>query len=277
MGTGEWGFSALVETVDGPILFDTGAKPTTVRDNAAALGLDLGTVATVVLSHHHDDHVGGLLTLRRSVAESSPDALTTVHGARGLLESRRFRERRHEVNDLRSDGAALREAGIRFVIHDGPTEIAPGVWLTGPVPRVHPEKNYSGLRWLPDRATTETPRVPDPLPESQALVVRTPQGLVVLAGCGHAGIVNIVSHAKAQIEDAPIAAAVGGFHLFRATAEHLDWTAQALGERGVQRFFGAHCTGEAAVARMATVPGVQRSETLAVGDRVCIGPCEPDR
>ena len=65
-GIGEWGFSALV-TVDGRrLLFDTGARPETVLNNARELEIDLSGVAEVVLSHHHGDHTGGLVTLRRS-------------------------------------------------------------------------------------------------------------------------------------------------------------------------------------------------------------------
>jgi 7,8-dihydropterin-6-yl-methyl-4-(beta-D-ribofuranosyl)aminobenzene 5'-phosphate synthase len=67
-GMGEWGFSALVEADGRRILFDTGLRPETVLQNARHLGIDLSGVTDVVLSHHHGDHTGGLLTLRRELA-----------------------------------------------------------------------------------------------------------------------------------------------------------------------------------------------------------------
>ena len=74
-GFGEWGFAALVEVDGRRILFDTGAHDDTVQRNLKAMGLDLSDVELVVLSHNHDDHTAGLLTLRRQFAATSPKAL----------------------------------------------------------------------------------------------------------------------------------------------------------------------------------------------------------
>src|SRR5205814_6233262 len=71
-GVGEWGYAALVEVDGHRILFDTGARPDTVLTNAKELGVDLSTITDVVLSHNHDDHTGGLLTLRRTFARKNP-------------------------------------------------------------------------------------------------------------------------------------------------------------------------------------------------------------
>jgi 7,8-dihydropterin-6-yl-methyl-4-(beta-D-ribofuranosyl)aminobenzene 5'-phosphate synthase len=66
-GFGEWGYAALVEVDGKKILFDTGANPDTVLKNAKTLGIDLSDVEDVVVSHHHGDHTGGLLALRRAL------------------------------------------------------------------------------------------------------------------------------------------------------------------------------------------------------------------
>ncbi len=265
-GIGEWGFAALVEADGQRLLFDTGAQRQTVVRNAQTLGIDLRTVPTVVLSHHHDDHVGGLLALRESVVEGTPSALATVHAARGIFEPRHFRTKTHEVNDMRTIRPAFEQTGGRFVVHDGPEEILAGVWVTGPVPRVHPERNFGTGRRVPQGDGW----VEDTLPESQSLVVDTAEGLVVLSGCGHAGIVNTVTHARSTIRSAPVHAAVGGFHLHRATPSHLDWTATRLSQVGLENFFGAHCTGRPAVRRMAEATTGDARE-LVVGDRITLG------
>jgi 7,8-dihydropterin-6-yl-methyl-4-(beta-D-ribofuranosyl)aminobenzene 5'-phosphate synthase len=141
-GIGEWGFAALVEVDGHRILFDTGARPDTVKQNAHELGIDLASVRDVVLSHNHDDHVGGLLSLRRDVRGRQADALARVHVAPGMFWSRPspLGEERNVALGLRSEYESL---GGDFVEHKGLEAIFPGVWVTGPVPRVYPERNWS--------------------------------------------------------------------------------------------------------------------------------------
>lgn len=266
-GVGEWGFAALVEADGRRILFDTGARPDTVLRNAETLGIDLRTVTDVVLSHHHDDHVGGLMTLREAVVGQSPGALATVHVGAGMFAPRRIDGR--DVNSMITIKAAFERTGGKFVVHDKPTELAPGIWVTGPVPRVHPERNWSGSRKVEQGGAW----VEDTLVEDQSLVLDTERGLVVLAGCGHAGLVNTVTHARASIRAAPVLAAIGGFHLFEADDEQLAWTAQQLRDVGLAEFYGGHCTGIEAVYRFRALLGLERRESLvaAVGGRYVLG------
>jgi len=269
VGEGEWGFCALVDVDGERILFDTGAKRQTVLRNAKAAGVDLSTVPHVVLSHHHGDHVGGLLTLRRSVSEHAPEALRTVHVARGMFTPRRRATKTTQLNEMIPIRAAFEQTGGRFVVHDEPEQIVPGVWVTGPVPRVHPERNWSGSRRVPG----DDGWIEDTLPESQALVIDTDEGLVVISGCGHAGIVNTLEHARSTIRSAKVRAALGGFHLHKASAEHLDWTAEQLRGLSLESFYGAHCTGAKAVehfGRSAIAEGGESRE-IAVGWTLTLG------
>src|SRR5437868_2421546 len=87
-GIGEWGFAALVEVDGKRILFDTGARPETVLRNARELKIDLSHVSEVVLSHNHDDHTGGLVTLRRELMKQDPAALSRAHVGKGAFYSR---------------------------------------------------------------------------------------------------------------------------------------------------------------------------------------------
>lgn len=264
-GIGEWGFAALVEADGRRILFDTGAHPDTVLKNARELKVDLTNVTDVILSHYHGDHTGGLLTLRREYSKANPKSLSTVHVAQGMFwprpgPGREFNPPR-EFNPMIAVRTEFEATGGAFLEYTKPTRIGPGIWLTGPVPRQYPERNWSGNRILrkPDGSTAE-----DNLPDDMSLILDTDRGLVVISGCGHSGIINTLEHARKSIREAPIHAAVGGFHLFEASDATLEWTSQKLKEFSTANFLGAHCTGVEAVYRIRQLVGLDR-KTCAVG------------
>jgi 7,8-dihydropterin-6-yl-methyl-4-(beta-D-ribofuranosyl)aminobenzene 5'-phosphate synthase len=262
-GIGQWGFAALVEVDGQRILFDTGNYPETVLRNARELGIDFLTVTDVVLSHHHADHTGGLLTLRRELAKTNPAALSRIHVAPGIFLSRRLKDRDGEANPMVGLRDSLERAGAVFVEHARPVELVPGVWLTGPVPRPHPERNWSPGTLL---VTAEGVQA-DSIPEDMSLVVNTDKGLVVLTSCGHAGVVNIVEYARHIVPSQPAYAVVGGLHLFAASDETLVWTAARLRASGLAALLGAHCTGIEAVFRLRQLAGLGRRTAVvaAVG------------
>lgn len=254
-GVGEWGFAAIVIADGRPILFDTGARPDTVAKNVRELKVDLNGVTDVILSHNHTDHTGGLVTLRREY----PKSLGRAHVAPGI-----FFERLSGTPML-GTRRAYEAAGGKFVEHAGFVEIAPGVWLTGPVPRKYHERNWSGAGQLRDAAGKQAE---DNLPEDMSMVIDTPQGLVLISGCGHAGLINTLEHIRNKFGAArPVHAAIGGFHLFPASDSHLDWTASKLKEFGLENFVGAHCTGIEATYRIRERLGLGRQHAVvgAVG------------
>ena len=265
-GVGEWGYAALVEADGRRILFDTGARPETVLTNARELGIDLSGVTDVVLSHNHGDHTGGLLALRRALAPRNPAALSRVHVARGIFWPRPGGSAAGERNPMVALRAQFEATGGAFVEHDGPAELLPGVWLTGPVPRVHPERNW-GIGPAVGRVRTPAGAAEDHVPEDASLVFDTPEGLVLLAGCGHAGVINTVEHARRMLRGAPVRAAVGGFHLFAATDSALAWTAARLREAGLRQLLAGHCTGIEATYRLRAAIGLDRRSAVvsAVG------------
>src|SRR5262245_6492730 len=165
-GLGEWGFAALVEADGHRLLFDTGARPDTVLANARELGIDLSDVTDVILSHHHGDHTGGLLSLRRALMKDHPQALSRCYVGRGIFLPRP-REDGREGNETIALKAPYEATGGRFVEIEKPTEVLPGAWLTGPVPQKHPERNWSG------RAQVHTAEglVEDTIPEDTSLVL----------------------------------------------------------------------------------------------------------
>jgi 7,8-dihydropterin-6-yl-methyl-4-(beta-D-ribofuranosyl)aminobenzene 5'-phosphate synthase len=263
-GLGEWGFAAVVNADGQRLLVDTGARPETVLRNAAELKVKLANITDVLLTHHHLDHTAGLLTLRRQLAKSNPAALSRVHVARGMFDPRRDRPGGPEANPMIGFRAEYETTGGRFIEHAEPAQLSPGVWVTGPVPRVHSERNWSGSRQIrgPDGRWQE-----DTLPEDQSLVLDTPHGLVLISGCGHAGIINTLEYARRFLRPAPVLAALGGFHLFAAPDAHLEWTAARLKQFGLRQFLGAHCTGIEATYRLRTLTGLDRQSAAvaAVG------------
>jgi 7,8-dihydropterin-6-yl-methyl-4-(beta-D-ribofuranosyl)aminobenzene 5'-phosphate synthase len=277
-GIGEWGFSALVEADGHTVLFDTGERPETVLRNAEELGVDLSTIDTVILSHNHFDHTGGLVTLRRKFKERNASAMQTAHVGDGIFLPR--------VLDTKAAGALppipshllvsavevrdrFEALGGRFIVHEKPRELHPGMWITGPIPRVHPEKNWTPFM----KIRKGDDLVEDNIPEDQALVIDTPNGLVVLVGCGHAGIVNTMEHARSITRGKPIHAVLGGLHLLNATDQHLDWTGTKMAGFGVEHLLGAHCTGLHAVTGLRDAGGLSRTTALvgAVGSTFTLG------
>jgi 7,8-dihydropterin-6-yl-methyl-4-(beta-D-ribofuranosyl)aminobenzene 5'-phosphate synthase len=262
-GIGEWGFAALVEVDGRPILFDTGAHPDVVLRNAAEMKIDLARVTDVILSHNHDDHTGGLVALRRELAKSNPAALSRAHVAPPIFWSRPGAKERNPMLATRTEYEAL---GGTFVSHTSFDRLAPGVFLTGPVPRTHPEKNYGRKGKIGPVASPEGV-VDDTVPEDQSLVVVTPEGLVIVSGCGHAGMINTFELAQRRTGETRVHAAIGGFHLFDASEPTLAWTAEHLKPMGVSYFIGAHCTGIEAVHRLRALLGLERKAAVvgAVG------------
>ena len=266
-GVGEWGFSALIEADGHRVLLDTGAHPDNVLQNARDLKIDLSGVKEVILTHNHWDHVGGLMTLRKEMMKSNSSALSVVHVARGIFYSRPAPQ--GEDNRMVALKKEYEATGGRFIEHEAAAEIFPGAWLTGPVPRKYPERNWS----VSGKVQTPAGLVEDTIPEDQSLVLNTPEGLVVVTGCGHAGIINILTFAREEFPNEPVEAVIGGLHLFPATDDQLNWTADKMKDFKVANLMGAHCTGIEAVYRIRERLGLPRASAVvgSVGSSFVLG------
>jgi 7,8-dihydropterin-6-yl-methyl-4-(beta-D-ribofuranosyl)aminobenzene 5'-phosphate synthase len=267
-GDGEWGYSALVEVDGHKILYDSGASPEMIVKNAAALHVDLSDVEDVILSHNHWDHVGGLMNLRRTLSKNSPSAMSRVHVGARIFEPR-LDESGQDRNGLRTIRTEYLATGGTFIVHERPTELYPGVWFTGPVPRPNPETNWNPGLWL----VTAQGRVDDNVPEDSALVFDTPAGAVVLTGCGHAGIVNIAQYASTITAGKPLLAVVGGLHLFSASEQTVAWTGAKLKSFGLQYLLAGHCTGIEATYLLRDATGLSRKSAVVsvVGSSFTLG------
>ncbi len=241
----EHGFSALVtvrrDTTSTTVLFDTGLSPDAMVVNADRLGIDLGTVQAVVLSHGHFDHAGGLAGL---AGKRGARALPLV--VHPLIWTRRrlaFPGREPEALPTLSR-RALDAEGLRVIERREPSLLVNGsVLITGEVDRTTEYERgmppshqaWDGARWQHD------PLVLD----DQALVVHVRgRGLVVLTGCGHAGAVNVVRQAMRLTGVDTLHALLGGLHLGGPAFEPIIGpTVEALTAMTPSVLVPGHCTG----------------------------------
>lgn len=237
------GLSILAEGPFGRILFDTGATESVLLNNASALGVDLSTVDHIVLSHGHWDHGGGLM----AAMDVAKDAPIWMHHA-ALLP--RVHGRGESARDI-ALSEALRLRLVREVSRwkdvREPTEIAPGAWVTGPIPGDRPDWSHAGL-W--QNAILD---VPDTVREEQALWLEVSEGLVVVVGCSHFGLGNLLRQVRSAMPAKPIVALVGGLHLESAPDEALMELAQQMREAGIRSFHPCHCSGWEASHRLAAL------------------------
>jgi len=238
---GEHGFAALIEPSQGaPILFDTGAGAT-LLPNASRMNKDLRQAWTVVLSHGHYDHTGGLLPLLNSCGPKQVFAHPGIFAARFRVKD----SGQSTPIGIPQDRPVLEAAGARFDLSDEFRPIAAGMYLTGEIPRMTAfETGDKGL--YRDCAG----RVADSTPDDQSLVIETQKGLVVLLGCCHAGLVNTLDHIARMTSRHDIHAIIGGMHLAFCGQEQVEGTLASIRTLGVPKLAAAHCTGFAAAARM---------------------------
>jgi|WetSurMetagenome_2_1015567.scaffolds.fasta_scaffold332396_1 7,8-dihydropterin-6-yl-methyl-4-(beta-D-ribofuranosyl)aminobenzene 5'-phosphate synthase len=240
---GEHGWSVHIRGSGGSFLFDTG-QSRLLRHNADILGIDLASVQAVALSHGHFDHTGGLPALW----EVAPRASLYLHPA-----APKSHFARNPDGSTRTVGmaapvlAALREQVALVNYAEGPVEFRPGFFLTGAIPRATDFEDVGGPFVL-DEAGTQ----PDPITDDQALYFDTRDGVVVVLGCGHAGVINTLRHVRRLTHGRPLHAVLGGMHLLAASPERLARTFTVLRELGVTRLGPAHCTGIRPTAQLWT-------------------------
>jgi 7,8-dihydropterin-6-yl-methyl-4-(beta-D-ribofuranosyl)aminobenzene 5'-phosphate synthase len=240
----EHGFSMLVAVHKGAsthrVLFDAGTSPDGVVENMRRLGIDPGSIEAVVCSHGHFDHTTGIDGLTRTVGRANMPEL--IHPP--FWRRRRVLLPGIEPLEIPSvSRRALEDAGFDVLEAAQPSFLLDGsVLVTGEVPRVTgyepgfpPQQAWLGGGWEPD------PLVLD----DQAIVINVrDKGLIVLTGCGHAGIVNICRYARRLTGGQPLYAAMGGFHLNGPLFEPLiPRVLDDLQEMGPQVLVPAHCTG----------------------------------
>ncbi len=233
----EHGWSVWVEYGGHHVLLDTGQGPA-LAPNSAVLGLPWDRLEAVALSHGHYDHTGGLLEALTAAPRpglyAHPDAWQPKYACPVPGPAR-------AIGTPPSVADQARRTAGRITDTLKPVEVVPGLWLTGPIPR-RTDFEDAGGPFFKDSGC----RQPDGLPDDQALFFESRQGLVVLLGCAHAGVINTLNYIRGLRPGRTFKAVLGGMHLLHAGRKRLRRTLDEMERLGVERLLPAHCTGAAA-------------------------------
>ncbi len=246
----EHGFSAWIEAGERRLLFDTG-QGTALMHNAERLGIDLSCADTLLLSHGHYDHTGGV------------PAFLAVNRSATVISGRDLAARRYSCHP----GQAVRYIGInentqralaelpasRRVEPESAFQLTPGIGIGAAIPRLSPFEDSGGPFFLDPEQ-----RQADHISDELVLWLASEAGLVIVTGCCHAGLVNTINYVRRISGIERIHALVGGLHLLHADARRLDPTLEFLASCAPDFVIPCHCTGAQAIDRLRNQPGLPR-------------------
>ena len=255
----EHGFSCWVDTGENKFLFDTGGG-LVLDHNARLLDIRLDHADAVILSHGHDDHSGGL----SSVFRRNPDVTVGVHPHAFTPRFIREEEGVRANSFSRYTSSSIAKECGRLVLTESPTELFPGVSVTGTTPREYNTEHLNAGYYLDASGTLS-----DPFTDDQAAFIETEAGTVVLVGCAHSGLANIMEHVADLTGRRRIHAIIGGLHLSEASGDTMDNVLDMLVEFDVKMLGMAHCTGVNAETVFRT-KFPSRCAGVSVGSRIQI-------
>jgi len=229
----EHGLSIYLETEAGNYLFDTG-QGKAVINNSLLLKKDLRALEGIILSHNHYDHTGGLLSVLEARGGvdifAHPEIFKESFNARG--DSYRYVGIPYKQQLLESKGA-------RFIFNNDWLEVAPGMFLSGEIPR-NTEFELGDKDLVINEGDSY---IHDIVLDDQSLIFTTRQGLFIVLGCAHAGIINILNFAIEKTGCEKIRAVIGGTHLGPVSEEQRETTIKMLKEFDIEKIGVSHCTG----------------------------------
>lgn len=225
----EHGLSFYIEDGDLRMLFDCGASDAFIK-NAYKMGLDLESLTDIVLSHSHFDHVGGFLRLQSLYKKFCYIGLqfkskNVISHPDVFNEDFYAKSNEQEGNDVNFYLSKEKlEKFFNLTLTTKPIQLTPRLIYLGEIPIKHGEVKD-------DYSSDET-----------ALAYKSEEGLVIISGCSHSGVENIIEHAKTVTGVDRINTLVGGLYLVNRSGDEINALGRYLQELGVKRIYPCHCT-----------------------------------
>lgn len=238
------------------ILFDTGPSHKVIKNNIEEMKVKLDEIDMIILSHGHYDHTGGLMGILKSLNKKIPViAHPDCFLPKFTLKKRfRYQGTPFTISEIQQNSNLLRLKE--------PIKITRQVYTSGEIPRETEFEKISGAKTIKDHRIVD-----DKMLDDQSLIINFKDGLIIITGCAHAGIINIIKRSVKLTKERRIKAIIGGFHLADAKKERIKRTIEALKSYKVEKIMPCHCTGENTIVRMALEFGdkmkrVSAGETL---------------
>jgi 7,8-dihydropterin-6-yl-methyl-4-(beta-D-ribofuranosyl)aminobenzene 5'-phosphate synthase len=257
------GLSFLIETSvagsDSRILMDTGPPPDIALRNAETIDVEMRKLDAIVISHGHDDHAGGLLKILERVGQ--PTLVIAHPRALDPKFEKPGRKRGLKYVGAGFDQISIRAAGGVPLIANNPVSIVDGVVTSGEVTRETTFEKVEGFWTVEDERFIE-----DSIIDDQALLINIQgRGLVIVTGCTHSGIVNMIRHAQKVTGMSEVYAIVGGLHLTKASDDRIRATIEELARINPVSIYPCHCTGSEVTYRLLNSFG-DRCRPIRTGD-----------
>ena len=240
------------------LLFDTGPDDSVLGRNVERLGFDMGGIESIVLSHGHWDHSGAMLLALEMIQLSNGGRPVPTYMHPGMYRSRAMKAADGSMRpfaDVPSQ-AQLEQAGALVVNAVEPQLILDDLfYVSGEIPRVTAFE--TGMQGQHRRTLDGQGWEPDPLVIDERFIAVSVKGkgVVVLTACSHAGVVNVMTHARDCFPDTALVGVMGGFHLAGGNERIIPQTVDALRVFDLETIATAHCTGWRATAALATAFG----------------------
>ena len=231
----EHGLSLWIEYAGKNILFDTGQSGILIS-NAEKLGIDLAKTDMIILSHGHYDHTGGL----EKVLKIADKAKIHLHPQ--AYKTRYSCHPDKPVRNISMPAATielLKKLHNRVIHIESCQPVYNNMCITGAIPRLTDFEDTGGPFYLDPRKQAK-----DLIEDDLAMFIQTEQGLVVIVGCAHSGIINTLNYILSNTSQDSIHTVIGGMHLSKASDDRINQTIAALNNLNIQKLYPMHCTGQ---------------------------------
>ena len=221
------------------ILIDTAQNAKAVLHNMKLMGIQASSIDAIILTHCHYDHTDGLADMLKNIDKRDLPVIAHPDLFRETFVEKPF-FRSIGMNSQHSK-AALEELGAHWFLTAEPLQVLPGLTTTGYIAR---SNDFEDPGIVSKTIDHDSRVIPDPMRDDISVIAATKdKGLIILTGCSHAGIVNIVNHAIAITGLQKVQMLIGGLHLVDASQERIEKTVDMLDSLICGSVYAGHCTG----------------------------------